>query len=562
MRPIREYAAARKEFEETKEAHQEYKELEKKKKELENRLNRLREVWRWLKRMDGLKGDIERVLGHVPTRGEYDKKLKDLRYKKTSLEKDIEHEKKRLEALKGGESRCPVCGREIPDPQALIGGAKKRLGKLKNDLKRVSDEVKKYESVKDKVREYHDLADRVREAVKELNGVSLPANASLKDLQSEVERIGKKLRDEKEEVENRLKRLEDAHKRHVAAELRMKKYEKNLPVPPHELRIGDLARLPEEVLEKYGEMKRLEKEIEDLKGKIERLEKDIKEIRDRYPGAKGNLERYLKNLESRLEEKERYLKTLSDKEEKERKIGDLQRALEALGDPEGELKRIEENISAMREEKERRVEILHNTELELMGKKDALKDREEKVRKLEEIHGEWKGKSLLQSRVRAMIEEVNGKEKRFVEARRRVFEAKVAHYFLNVFGHNASYSKLEMDEDLMPVLTLHNGERVSVSYGQRVGTDQIALSGGEKTAMYLSYIMALREIVGRERGVAPILLLDEPTTHLDARRREDVWQMLDALHTHKGIQIVVVTHDVLSFDEILGSRPYVRSVKL
>ncbi|NPA80413.1 MAG: AAA family ATPase, partial [Thermotogae bacterium] len=91
---------------------------------------------------------------------------------------------------------------------------------------------------------------------------------------------------------------------------------------------------------------------------------------------------------------------------------------------------------------------------------------------------------------------------------------------------------------------------------------QIYLSGGERTAMYLSYIMALREIIGGEVGEAPILLLDEPTVHLDSKRRRDVWEMVDRLHRERKIQIIVVTHDEQSFQEVLGSSPHVRVIRL
>ncbi|MCL2181905.1 MAG: ABC transporter ATP-binding protein [Chitinispirillia bacterium] len=62
-----------------------------------------------------------------------------------------------------------------------------------------------------------------------------------------------------------------------------------------------------------------------------------------------------------------------------------------------------------------------------------------------------------------------------------------------------------------------------------------ALSGGE-------FQSAL--IAGAAAQETPILLLDEPTAHLDPRHQEEIRRMIVRLHERRGTTVITVTHDV------------------
>ncbi len=590
VKTLRDCARARRECEETKEAYEEYERLKDERDKIERKLEKLRDIWVLLKRMEDLKREIEGKLGRLPSLEEYDRELEDLQRRVASLKAEEKHERERLEALKRGENRCPVCGREIEDPEALLKATEESLKSLREDLKELSATRKRYEEVKEKIREYYNLASRVREAIEGMDGVDLPVDPPLEDLRRTVEGIGKRLKSELEEIDRRLKdkELKEAYESYIKAEGTVKECEGNLSVilDPvvgpfagvslyHSFYEKDLASLSDGSLKAYEEMVRLEEEVEGLKKEIEETVREAERVVGRYPEAAWqpyeveDLERYvefwkgnLQRLEEALTRKEEYLKKRSEKEERERERERVKGEMDALGEPEEELKKVREKLERLREREKGMIEELERMRGELEKLKGELEIVKEKLKKLQEKLKEWKRLRHLRSRVEDMRRVVEEKQEKFIEARRRVFEAEISRYFLNIFGHGVSYKRLKLDEDLMPILTLHNGEEVSVSYGQRVGNDEIALSGGERTALYLSYIMALRRIVGREEGVAPLLILDEPTTHLDADRREDVWDILDQLHRKEGIQIVVVTHDTHSFERVLGNRPYVRRVSL
>jgi iron complex transport system ATP-binding protein len=42
---------------------------------------------------------------------------------------------------------------------------------------------------------------------------------------------------------------------------------------------------------------------------------------------------------------------------------------------------------------------------------------------------------------------------------------------------------------------------------------------------------------------APVLLLDEPTSHLDLRRRHELFVLLRRLRTERGLALVLVLHE-------------------
>jgi ABC-type cobalamin/Fe3+-siderophores transport system ATPase subunit len=85
---------------------------------------------------------------------------------------------------------------------------------------------------------------------------------------------------------------------------------------------------------------------------------------------------------------------------------------------------------------------------------------------------------------------------------------------------------------------------------ERTGTSRLAerpldeLSGGERQAVYIAAALAQESAV---------LILDEPTTFLDAAHQRDVCSLLLRLHREGGQTIVLATHD-LNFASTLADR--------
>ncbi|MCA9665795.1 MAG: ABC transporter ATP-binding protein [Myxococcales bacterium] len=62
------------------------------------------------------------------------------------------------------------------------------------------------------------------------------------------------------------------------------------------------------------------------------------------------------------------------------------------------------------------------------------------------------------------------------------------------------------------------------------------ISGGERQRARLAMCLAQR---------VPLLLLDEPTSHLDLRRRYELFEQLAALRAERELAVVVVLHDLV-----------------
>jgi len=61
------------------------------------------------------------------------------------------------------------------------------------------------------------------------------------------------------------------------------------------------------------------------------------------------------------------------------------------------------------------------------------------------------------------------------------------------------------------------------------GTAAALASTGQQKALLVGLVLAHAALITASRGFAPLLLLDEPAVHLDAQRRDSLWQVLSRL---------------------------------
>lgn len=96
-------------------------------------------------------------------------------------------------------------------------------------------------------------------------------------------------------------------------------------------------------------------------------------------------------------------------------------------------------------------------------------------------------------------------------------------------------------------------ETIATQSMEHVGISHLAhqtmstLSGGERQKANIAAALARQ---------TPILVLDEPSAHLDPKQRESVQQLLGSLGKNRDLTLLCVTHDLnwaaMDFDRIIG----------
>ena len=100
-----------------------------------------------------------------------------------------------------------------------------------------------------------------------------------------------------------------------------------------------------------------------------------------------------------------------------------------------------------------------------------------------------------------------------------------------------------------------DGEKIANTALERVHMSGFAqrtlqtLSGGERQKVCIAAALAQQ---------TPILILDEPSAHLDPRQREEVHSLLTDIAKNDGLSILTVTHDLnwagIDYDYIFGMK--------
>jgi iron complex transport system ATP-binding protein len=96
--------------------------------------------------------------------------------------------------------------------------------------------------------------------------------------------------------------------------------------------------------------------------------------------------------------------------------------------------------------------------------------------------------------------------------------------YLGAFGFAGSLDTKIVDEALEITDTMRFAERLMAE-----------LSGGERQRVFIARAIAQN---------TPVLLLDEPTSHLDFKHQVAIYDLLKKMQREKGKTIVAVTHDI------------------
>jgi len=513
LKDILDFLKNRRVMEECKGGYEEYMKLEeeyrsileespRKIQEIEVKLEKLRKVYSSLLKLKG------KNLGKI-------KEEEDLKKEREGILSDIRHHEKRLENLKIGGDRCPVCGeplgkekREklIKESLEFLSWAKDRLRALEKGLEEIEDVKnllisKVFPSLEDTTEGLEEFFKNWRERVLEdLDKVLEEMGEMGRSLKEEKERMEREYGRLVEYYEGKLKILREDWARYTNAKAQVEKLAKNIDGVEYYLKFG-------------------EEEIEENLKTLERL-KFLKENLE-------NLERDLESLKAGL-------------------------SLEETSEIEGKLKYYEEEIDRVRKRKlevVQRIAQLERERGEVLNKRMQGEGKYGEIRKLVvEMEKLKEGLDILES-FKEAVERGKG---RFISYAKEAFENAINEHFLHFFGFSDHFIRIEVDENFEPIF--HTAEGVEVKRGRELSVNRVGLSGGQRTALGLVYRLALRRLFPNS---PQILLLDEPTTHLDEERRRVVWRILWRISEEKDIQIIAVTHDD-AVEEVISKENIIR----
>ena len=567
-------AQVRKEFlEEKTEKKQEISHLEEKVRGLQKRLTELEEIQRALERLDvaryqslkeeleGLSSEISELRREVEKRNELERKLLDVRGeidKREARKKEIETDyhrypliKEELEKLLREKSEEELRNR-LSELKSRLSELEERRSKIVSTLGEVpfdlEGEITKLEKVHEEYLKLKAVAERsgaIEEEIKSTEGeverirkIEIPSRLLAEKLI--LEKRSKKLRENLRQIEAELDVARDDVKK--LAELEKKRNELKARLeelkPAHEKYVGsvdalsrerpkdDVLRDVEGVSHELSKLEMEERKLtESLGGVPEDLEAEISRLRklqedyikareeaknlDNLRAEVANLEAELKRLRDDVEAKEKELESLGFSER------DLKAVQETIRNIEGDIKKLEGK------------KVVKEGDLEKVSKR--IQETEDRIKALE---GELKKVERLQKLI-SDLERIRAAYHR--DGVQRLLRQKIA----PVISELATEYIENFNMDITDVYLSEDFDITVVKNSTEVPTS--TLSGGEKVAVALALRLAIARALSRNLSV---VLMDEPTTHLDEERRKDLVEILDRFFKSGGAvpQVVIVTH--------------------
>ncbi|BAA79020.1 DNA double-strand break repair rad50 ATPase [Aeropyrum pernix K1] len=469
--------------------------------------------------------------------------INDLESKARALDQEasaLEAEARRLvQALSmleesGGSARCPVCGAELPPgrAEAIARHYRHEAERLRKAAKEKAAEAEKARAeasrLQDKRRRIELLLSRLNqleEGLREL-GFQTPedlakAEQKLRMLRERLEEL-RKLENSLEEKVRNLSREEVALRE---AKTRALEVLQRLGIKEEEAR--------EKLKTLSSESKKLERMLvskaEDLATRLGiTAYRSLDDLLEKAREALEGVDKELSAIERRLEEARRL------KEEAAKLKWEAEQVMKRLEELEAEEKKLRKEVSR-KSEIEARLKEVQNTLAEL----------DDRISRIDREMGE------LQTRIREMKSRKASGE----EALKLYLPAAASRRIMEEIGEIAYRRLLAVLEDEMnDILSRFNLDVAGVEIREKAAREievkaiggngayrpLEAVSGGERTVLALSFVLALNKAVGGKLG---FLALDEPTANLDEDRRRSLVEVLRGISVEGLVrQLVVVTH--------------------
>ena len=434
----------------------------------------------------------------------------------------IKNTKKSLNDLQNTTDKCPICQSDIShdkheslqkqyldtitEHEESNVKLNEKIQTLKNEITQVDQRIAQIKEIKTQVmqedyKKFREYLKQIKEnnktleSLEEKNELYNANEEQIKELNINI----KKLENNKQSYltnKNTLKELKDideleSNKKTIEDEL--SNYKNHMLQLSQKVPINDDINLTIKHLENQETI--YNKNYGIISNK-EIVSKKIETINNKLTSDNNNLDNYNRELRELSFDEESYEKT---KDEYRCADSDL-RNLE---------KKVIENKTLKEQYEKNKKELEDNIqEYEIIEKEQTwLKDYNKLLEKIRELYSK------------------NGVQKDLREASKPQIELETNRIF-NDFNFN--YDEIELNEDYD--ITIKKGEEI---------LDVSMLSGGEKIVVALALRLAIAKVISKQKN--ELLILDEPTVHLDEERKQDLIEILR--QSDVSNQMLIVTHD-------------------
>nr|WP_319373290.1 AAA family ATPase [uncultured Methanobacterium sp.] len=450
--------------------------------------------------------------------------IQDIKRERSNLQVKNENLEKPINELEQVKDQCPICKSDITPQkrEELLADYQSEI----EDNQEISGTLKvRLEELESKKR----ILDSQQSNIQSINlGILKEYLKSVNDHQQEIDNINSSLQELQKKIvilENIEKDIQQ-HKSQLAA---IKgNYEKYLTARGSLESLGDY----EEQMVRLDEMNAL---IRDLK-------KNISALMEIAGDSVENLPDEIAYLEQLSRKHQHLLGQVSQKESLVQRIDENQRQIQEINEELDQIQKVIDDLNYNEEAHERvkKEWKLKNEELmELSGQKQLLvgqldqlshsiQEIEQKLDSLKKYEKELKNlKDFLKllNIIRDLYSK-DGVQKDLRNISRPLIEEKTRELFERF---NFEYSDVRLDEDYDVTI-----------YGPSGESSLDMISGGEKIAVALALRLGITQVLSG--GSLETIMLDEPTIHLDAYRRQELIDLLKKMSIIP--QMIIVTHDV------------------
>jgi DNA repair protein SbcC/Rad50 len=441
-------------------------------------------------------------------------------YKLENQNKDL---KKPLTELGSVKEKCPICESPISSEkrEELIKNYSAQIKTNETQIFNLIEGIKALKMDKAEInKNYSNLQSINIEVLKEQLETLHEGQKELKNLKDKIDNLKIEV-SHLESIENQIKEQKDTI-RGIKP-----KYEVYLETKGSLESLGDPAEnrnnLEKTRVEICGLKEQISSIIEVTGGSIENLDEEIEYLEDmksRYQHLTGAVA-LKSSLTNRIDEVQL---RINDVEEE---IKNLNKEIKTLAHDEEPLHKLNEDLAS----KTNQLNELKGKKQELIGREIGINNSLEDLQKKIESYNTYlrKVKNLKDFlKLLNYIRDLYGKDgvqKDLRNISRPLIEQKTREFFEKF---NFEYSDIKLDEDYDVTVYGPNGES---------SLDMI--SGGEKIAVALALRLGITQTLSG--GSLELIMLDEPTIHLDAYRRQELIDLLKKMSIIP--QMIIVTHD-------------------